>query len=76
MPNIKPRLGTSETCKLNVYANLYASLNQISRAKFWKSKQIIKFKAGLPGQILKKVATKGKCDEKFLKKVAYLGALI
>jgi hypothetical protein len=32
--------------------------------------------SGLPGQILEKVATKGKCDEKFLKKVACLGALI
>jgi hypothetical protein len=34
------------------------------------------FKTSLPGQILEKVAIKGKCDEKFLKKVAYLGALV
>jgi hypothetical protein len=32
-------------------------------------------KPGLPGQILEKVATNGKCDENSLKKVACLGAL-
>jgi hypothetical protein len=33
-------------------------------------------KADLPGQILEEVARKGKCDEKLLKKVAYLGACV
>jgi hypothetical protein len=34
-----------------------------------------RIKSGLPGQILVKVATKGNWDEKFIKKVAYLGAI-
>jgi hypothetical protein len=45
------------------------------RTTFYGCLQKLYFKAGLPGQILEKVATKGKCDENFFKKVAYLGTL-
>jgi hypothetical protein len=40
--------------------------NKINNARF--------FKSGLPGQILEKVATKGECDENFLKKGSMSGS--